>query len=70
MIINNEREISQKLKLGEISNVYYITGEEDYIKKSCCKAIIKACLGNTNNHINLEKIDAQFFEIDKLIDSV
>ena len=69
MIYSNEKEIMSSIK-ETILPVYFICGDDVYLKKACQSEIVKQIFGGEPNDMNYEKIDGQFLNVESLCDSV
>lgn len=70
MTFTNENEIAKHIKQGNLESVYFICGDDEYLKQSAVKAIIKSFFKSKVDDMNFTKMDANSLDMDKLSDSV
>lgn len=65
----DEEKLSQGIKSGDMSRVYYLYGEERFLTKTYTDRILDKTVGKDRNDINLVKL-GEVFPVDALIDSI
>ncbi len=65
----NEKELNAHIKKGEFLPAYFITGDEDYLKKLYCDKLISALVCDDLSGFNLDKFDGKNADIVKILDA-
>lgn len=65
----NEKELNAHIKKGDFLPAYFITGDEDYLKKLYCDKLIAAVVGDDTSGFNLDKFDSKNGDIAKILDA-
>lgn len=66
----DESALKAQLKTGDLSRVYFIYGEDNYLKQYYVNQIIKAALGGAANDFNLHRLPGKNLDIDQLAAAV
>lgn len=70
MATMDEAALKSHLKIGIPSRVYFIYGEDDYLKQHYVGQIIKAVVGDAGNDFNLHRLPGKELDIDQLATAV
>lgn len=65
----NEKELNAHIKKGDFLPAYFITGDEDYLKKLYCDKLVTAVVGNDASGFNLDQFDSKSGDIGKILDA-
>ena len=65
----NEKELNAHIRKGDFLPAYFITGDEDYLKKLYCDKLIKAIIGDDVSGFNLDRFDSKNGDITKILDA-
>ena len=69
MIYKDETEFAQRLKLYEPLRVYFLYGEQNYLKKLYCKKIAEKAVGAAAD-FNVQRLDGTQAGVDEISDAV
>ena len=70
MAVMDEAALKTQLKSGQLSRVYFIYGEDDYLKQHYVGQIIKAAVGSAGNDFNLHRLPGKDLDMDQLATAV
>ena len=70
MPVMDEAALKAQLKIGPLSRVYFLYGDDDYLKQHYVGQLVKASLGGKENDFNLHRLPGKDLDIDQLADAV
>ena len=65
----NEKELNAHIKKGDFLPAYFITGDEEYLKKLYCDKLVTAAVGDDASGFNLDRFDSKSGDIAKILDA-
>ena len=65
----NEKELNTHIRKGDFLPAYFVTGDEDYLKKLYCDKLVAAVVGDDSSGFNLDRFDSKNADIAKILDA-